>query len=95
MYRARPADGCVWITGASSGIGRGVALELARRGYNVIASARRADQLNALSIEAKGLSGRIFAEPCDITHRDEIQALVERINQTHGPIALAFLNAGT
>ena len=45
--------------------------------------------------EAKGLSGRIFAEPCDITHRDEIQTLVERITQNHGPIALAFLNAGT
>ncbi len=95
MYRSRPADGCVWITGASSGIGRGVALELAKRGYTVIASARRADELNAVCEEAKGLSGRIFAEPCDITHRDEIQTLVERITQNHGPIALAFLNAGT
>ncbi len=31
MYTAKPADGIVWITGASSGIGRQVALDLARK----------------------------------------------------------------
>ena len=41
MYRAKPPDGVAWVTGASAGIGRAVALELARRGYTVIATARR------------------------------------------------------
>ena len=41
VYRANPSDGVGWVTGASSGIGQGAALELARRGYRVFATARR------------------------------------------------------
>jgi len=95
MYRARPSDGCAWVTGASSGIGRGVALELARRGFKVIITARRADELKLVCEVSKGLPGEIHAEPCDITDREAIQSLIERITHIHGPIALAFLNAGT
>jgi|HubBroStandDraft_6_1064221.scaffolds.fasta_scaffold1351957_1 NAD(P)-dependent dehydrogenase (short-subunit alcohol dehydrogenase family) len=48
MYRAHPSDGIAWVTGASSGIGRAVALELARRGFAVAATARRGAELDAL-----------------------------------------------
>ena len=41
LYRARPEDGVAWVTGASSGIGRQIALELAGAGYTGIATARR------------------------------------------------------
>ncbi len=53
--RVGPQDGVAWITGASSGIGRGVALEMARRGWTVAAIARREAELEALAIEAGGL----------------------------------------
>jgi NAD(P)-dependent dehydrogenase (short-subunit alcohol dehydrogenase family) len=93
-YRAHPRDGIAWVTGASSGIGRGVALELAKRGYVVAASARRAEELRALAGEATGLAGRIEPAPLDVTDREATAKAVAEI-ETRGPIALAFLNAGS
>jgi NAD(P)-dependent dehydrogenase (short-subunit alcohol dehydrogenase family) len=92
-YRANPRDGIAWVTGASSGIGRGVALELARRGYVVVASARRAEELHVLAREANGLSGRVEPAPVDVTDREAMARTVADI-EARAPIALAFLNAG-
>ena len=89
-----PADGCAWITGASSGIGRAVALELARRGWIVAASARREDDLQALARDADGLLGSIAPHPADVTHAEALKAAMEAVIAAHGPIALAFFNAG-
>ena len=49
-----PAQGCAWVTGASSGIGRALALRLAREGWRVAASARSEDALDELAKEAAG-----------------------------------------
>ena len=92
-YRAKPGDGVAWVTGASSGIGRGVALELARRGYVVAASARRIEELQTLASEAAGLAGRIEPAPVDVTDREATARAVAEID-ARSPIALAFLNAG-
>lgn len=92
-YRAHPRDGIAWVTGASSGIGRGVALELARRGYVVAASARRAEELQALARDATGLAGGIEPAPLDVTDREATAKVVGEI-EARGPIVLAFLNAG-
>jgi NAD(P)-dependent dehydrogenase (short-subunit alcohol dehydrogenase family) len=92
-YRAKPADGVAWVTGASAGIGRGVALELARRGWRVYATARRAHELEALAREAQALAGAIVAAPGDVTNRADVANLVAGI-EAQAPIALAFLNAG-
>ncbi len=89
-----PSDGCVWVTGASSGIGRAVCLELAKRGWVVAATARRLDELEALGREASGLLGRIVAHPADVTEEAAIKNAVSTIEMAHGPIVLAFLNAG-
>jgi NAD(P)-dependent dehydrogenase (short-subunit alcohol dehydrogenase family) len=94
MRRVSPADGVAWITGASSGIGRGVALELARRGWTVAASARRQSELEALAAEAAGLRGRIVAHPADVTDPAQMRDAVAAIEIAHGPVALAFFNAG-
>lgn len=93
-YRAKPADGVAWITGASSGIGRATARELARRGFTVAASARSAEALDTLAGEAKGQGGRIIGHPCDVTDAAATERAVAAIELAHGPIALAFLNAG-
>ena len=51
-FRAAPGDGIAWVTGASSGIGRAVSLELARRGFTVVVTARRLPELEAVAAEA-------------------------------------------
>lgn len=94
MYRAKPADGIAWITGASSGIGRGVALELARRGYDVAITARREDALNALAYEIEALGKHAFVHVDDVTDRAAMKRIVSEIENKQGSIALAFLNAG-
>jgi NAD(P)-dependent dehydrogenase (short-subunit alcohol dehydrogenase family) len=91
---ATPADGLFWITGASSGIGYAVALEAARRGWRVVATARRPDELEALAAAAQGLPGTIIPAPADVTDAAGLAAVVTQIEAAHGPIARAFLNAG-
>lgn len=86
----QPADGSVWITGASAGIGRAVALEMARRGWRVYATARNAEKLDELTNES---AGKIVAVPGDVTRLDEMRAAVARITGD-GPLALAIFNAG-
>jgi NAD(P)-dependent dehydrogenase (short-subunit alcohol dehydrogenase family) len=95
LYRAQPRDGVAWITGASSGIGRRLALDLATAGWTVAASARGSDQLETLAAEATGLPGLILPMPLDITDSDACNAVALRIEAEAGPIALAVLNAGT
>lgn len=95
MPRMQPQDGVAWITGASSGIGEAVALELARRGWTVAITARRLDLLEDVALQGSGLPGRIVAHAGDVTDPEAMRAVVEGIESVHGPIALAFLNAGT
>ncbi len=92
--RVTPQDGVAWITGASSGIGRSVALEFARRGWTVAVSARREAELEALALEAGSLAGRIIAHAVDVTDADGMQLAAASIEAAHGPIALVFFNAG-
>lgn len=80
----------MWITGASSGIGRDVALHLAKSGVRVAASARSADALVTLAAQQPGIT----AFPLDVTDRAAVAAVVRSIEATIGPIDLALLNAG-
>ena len=85
-----PADGGVWITGASAGIGRAVAMEYAARGWTVYATARREAPLQALAAETQG---RVIPVPGDVTSLSDMQAAVARVT-AEDPLALAILNAG-
>ncbi len=87
---ASPRWKLVWITGASSGIGRAVAQQLAESGVSVAISARNAEKL--ASIEAT--SQCLFAYPVDVTDLTAMQSVANQIEQDHGPIDLAIFSAG-
>lgn len=91
MFRAQPKDGIVWVTGASEGIGRALALQLGALGYRVALTARRREALDDL---AARIPDRFFAFPGDVTNREAMARIVMAIEAAHGPIALAILNAG-
>jgi short-subunit dehydrogenase len=85
-------SGIVWITGASSGIGRALALRLAREGRRVVVSARGAEALEALAREA---GPNLTTLPLDTTDEAACETAVAWIESEIGPVALAVLNAGT
>ncbi len=89
-FRASSADGVALVTGASSGIGRAVALELAARGFAVAANARRVAELDALAAQHP----RIFSFPGDVTDAAKMAAMIRAVEAAHGQVALVFLNAG-
>lgn len=80
----------VWITGASTGIGRELAQRLASAGAVVAVSARSADKLGQMA----ALSSNIRAYPLDVEDLDAVRETVARIERELGPIDLAVLNAG-
>lgn len=95
LYRAAPGDGVAWVTGASSGLGRALAIELASAGYTVAATARDEQRLDTLIAATAGLPGRVVAFPCDVTDESGMLRVVSGIERQLGPIALGVFNAGT
>ncbi|MFO1059699.1 MAG: SDR family NAD(P)-dependent oxidoreductase [Dongiaceae bacterium] len=82
------------ITGASSGIGRSLALRLARHGGAVALLARRAPLLEALADEIAAAGGRALAVPCDVTDHDQVRAAFALIEERLGPVDRLVANAG-
>ena len=80
----------IWITGASSGLGRSTALQLAKRGALVIASARSQSALEELAAESDNIRPLV----CDITDAGGFVALGEKIAAISPHIDQAILNAG-
>lgn len=83
-----------WVTGASTGIGAAVALDLARDGWTVIATARSAEKLERIARVSGELDGRVIPAVGDITDRNVMHDIVENAERTVGPIHLVILNAG-
>ena len=86
----RPSDGVVWITGASSGIGAAVALEMADRGWEVAISARSSKKLDKIA----ALHSNIKAFACDVTDRDGMSKTAQEIEAEFGSLAMIIANAG-
>lgn len=86
-------SGAVWVvTGASSGIGRRTALDVAAAGATVCVAARREERLAALVQEMPGSDHSYFVT--DVSRREDVEALVEHVTKTHERIDVLVNNAG-
>jgi NAD(P)-dependent dehydrogenase (short-subunit alcohol dehydrogenase family) len=81
------------ITGASSGIGAGVARRFAREGARLVIAARRADRLEALAGELRGLGADVLTRPTDVTDEQEVIGLYADA-EAFGPVDILVNNAG-
>ena len=82
------------VTGASRGLGRAIALELARRGAHVITTGRTAGALEALDDEVQALGGQTTISPFDLAANDGIERLASVISQRWGRLNILVGNAG-
>ena len=85
-----PAGKVALVTGASAGIGEATAIALARAGMTVVATARRADRLEALA----SAHANIVARPMDVTSDEEVQAVAKWIDDEFGALHVLVNNAG-
>src|SRR5690606_18985976 len=82
------------VTGGNGGIGRGMAVGLAKAGADIALAARDAEKLAATAAEIEALGRRCLALTCDVTQRDQIEAAVERTRTDLGPPTILVNNAG-
>ena len=82
------------LTGASEGIGRALALELAARGARIALAARDRERLESLAQECRGRGGEALAIPTDITNEQDLDWLVTESAKTFGGIDVVIHNAG-
>jgi NAD(P)-dependent dehydrogenase (short-subunit alcohol dehydrogenase family) len=82
------------VTGASRGIGKGIASGLLGAGATCILTARNRDRLDATVAEFSGQGFDASAFICDVQHDDQIDSLVDHVKQAHGRIDILVNNAG-
>jgi short-subunit dehydrogenase len=88
------AGNAVVLTGASSGIGRELAVQLAGQGALLTLAARRADLLEQVAAECRRRGGQAAVQETDVTREDACEALVERAAREYGRIDTLIVNAG-
>lgn len=85
----------ILITGASSGIGAGMAREFAQMGYNLAICARRLERLQTLKQELESQFGiRVIAKTLDVTSYDQVFQVFHEFKQDFGKIDRIIVNAG-
>jgi len=84
----------VLITGASTGIGEALAIELARRGAKVVLTARRLVELQRIESAIRAAGGQALAVACDVTRREDNVRAVEQAVAHFGALDGLILNAG-
>ena len=87
-------DKVILITGASSGIGAGIARDLAGRGAKVLMGARRTDRLKQIAAELRAAGGTVATAALDVTDRAAMQAFAQTALDLWGRIDVLVNNAG-
>jgi short-subunit dehydrogenase len=84
----------VMITGASSGIGEALAMKVGAAGGEVVLVARTRDKLEAVAERIGADGGSAHAHPCDLSERDAISAMADKVLAEHGRVDILVNNAG-
>ena len=86
----------ILITGASSGLGEGMAREFAKMGRNLALCARRTDQLEALKAEllAANPQIKVFVRPLDVLNYDQVFSVIRAFRDDLGTLDRVIVNAG-
>ncbi|MEQ8769470.1 MAG: 3-oxoacyl-[acyl-carrier-protein] reductase [Phycisphaerales bacterium] len=82
------------VTGASRGIGRAIAVRLAKEGRHVVLSARSEAPLNDLKAEIEANGGAASVKPVDISDRAALAAMIESVGAELGRLDILVNNAG-
>ena len=90
----RVRDRIVMVTGASSGIGREVALKVGVAGATVLLVARTREALDEVAVEIAAAGGVAVVYPCDLSDTDDIDRMVARVLDEQGPPDVLVNNAG-
>lgn len=84
----------VILTGASSGIGKALAIALARQGCSLVLAARRAEKLHAVAGDCRDLGAEVLVHPTDVSDRDACKSLVNATVERFGRVDILINNAG-
>ncbi|MCK5765852.1 MAG: SDR family oxidoreductase [Bacteroidales bacterium] len=87
-------DKAVVITGASSGIGKALAMEFAGMGAKIVMAARNEERLNEAMSEVKGLGAEVVGLPTDVAKEEDCKNLIDKAVSTFGRIDIMINNAG-
>ncbi len=82
------------VTGASSGMGKAIALLYAKEGASVVAVARRKEKLNELIEESKDYEGKIIAMQGDVSRKEDNEKMIDLAIESFGKIDILVNNAG-
>ncbi|OBG35179.1 SDR family oxidoreductase [Mycobacterium sp. E3198] len=82
------------VTGASSGIGKEVALAYVQAGAEVAIAARHAEALDEAAAELTAAGGRVVPISCDVTRPDQVDSMLDRVTAELGGVDIAVCNAG-
>jgi NAD(P)-dependent dehydrogenase (short-subunit alcohol dehydrogenase family) len=89
-----PESKVALVTGAGRGIGRDIALRLAREGYAVGLIARTKSQLEETADLVRQQGGKALVTPTDVSKREQVLAAVDAVERELGPISVLVNNAG-
>src|SRR3954466_4529189 len=82
------------VTGGGVGIGKASALKLAKAGWHVAVTGRRAEPLEAVAKEIEAHGRRGLGLPCDVSDPTQVRALFDGVQAAFGRLDLLFNNAG-